>query len=41
MLAGRTRGSRARLLVVVLLTAVLAASCTQLVIDETVISSDT
>ena len=40
MLAGRTRGSRARLLVVVLLTAMLAASCTQLVTDETVISSD-
>lgn len=39
-MTGRARGSRARLLVVVLLTALLAASCTQLVTDETVISSD-
>lgn len=40
MLAGQRRGSRARLLIVVLLTAMVAASCSQLLIDETVISSD-
>jgi len=40
MFSGRTRASRGRTLAVVLLTAVVAASCTQLVTDETVISSD-
>jgi Peptidase family M28 len=38
--SGRTHTSRAGLLVVVLVTALLAASCSRLVIDETVISSD-
>ncbi len=40
MIAPRPRGSRVRLLAVVLLTAMVAASCSRLVIDETVISSD-
>jgi hypothetical protein len=40
MFSGRSRGARTRLLLVVLATAMVAASCSRLMIDQTVISSD-
>jgi hypothetical protein len=40
MISGRTRGARVRVLLVVLAAALVVSSCSRLMIDETVLSSD-